>query len=105
MPEELDKWGLPPAGHMSTEDFLAKYPPREESLPPVDLNAEIIRHLRATAPAECKAMQRTGEIWPYCRQLREACARDAHDRMARGQRESEAWRLAIRTVIHEMEED
>ena len=103
--QNLDKFGLPPAGQMSNEEFLAKYPRRTESLPPMDLNREIIRNLRATDRAECKRMERTGELLEYCRGVRAACTRDAHDRMARGQMESEAWRLAIRTVIHEMEED
>ena len=105
MDQILAKHGLPPVAGMSNEEFLAKYPRRTESLPPTDLNREIIKDLRADDPAEFKRMEHTGELLEYCRLMREACTTDARDRMARGQRESEAWRLAIRTIIHNLEED
>ena len=100
-----EDFGVPPAEPLSKEDFLAAFPPTRESHPPMDLNREIIRNLRATDPAECKALERTGRLSDYCTLMREACTQDARDRMARGQRECEAWRLAIRTIIHELDED
>ena len=102
---ELDKYGLEPEPPMSQEEFLKRYPPRGQPLPPMDLNQAIIQNLRTSDPAEYKRLEHTGELWEYCRSVRDSCTQDARDRMARGQRESEAWRLAIRTIIHELEED